>query len=99
MGDQRMRQFLICEDATHAEVVDQLIFAKLQDEIGAQGTCWSGIWSDGTNFGVYWGSPVSDLFGLPEEFPELVITDEVIDKEGNSNWYLVIPAPSIEESI
>ena len=85
-----LRTFLVCDSELHAEVVDQLVFAKLQDE-GAAGGFWSGIWTDGTRFGILWEDPVSDLFGLPADFPELVLVEDV-----NEAWTIAMPdtAPS-----
>jgi hypothetical protein len=106
-----MRTFLICEDAVHAEVVDQLVLAALRNRTGNMGSCWSGIWSDGTLFGIAWAHPVSDIFGLPESLalliddpdivgdPSMVLVDEIVDGEGNSNWYLVLPEPPPPEEI
>ena len=58
--------YLICESAAHAELVDGLIFARLQDVDNAHGAGWSGVYTDGVRFGVLWASPASDLFGEPE---------------------------------
>lgn len=83
------RQILICESADHAAAVDQLVFARLQEEEGAFGNGWSGVLTDGTSFGILWASPVSDLFGQPEDFPEL----ELVDEDEKSPWTTYIPEP------
>lgn len=86
-----MRTFLVAADENHAEVLDAIVFAKLQDEEGAQGVGWSGVWTDGQRFGILWEAPVSDLFGLPEDFPELVLVEDV-----NEEWTFALSEPSVE---
>lgn len=81
-----MRTFLVCQDELHAELVDQLVFARLQDEEGAFGACWSGVYTDGTRYGILWAAPVSSLFGVPEDFPELVLVEDAAEE-----WTLVVP--------
>lgn len=103
------RQFVKCESELHAETVDGLILARLQDEFGSQASCWSGIWAKsgllGNTYGVYWGSPVSDIFGFPpsEEHPDgdpaVKILTEKVDAEGNSDWSLVLPEVIPSEAI
>ena len=59
---------LVCDSPEHAEIVDALVFARLQEVDGTQGARWSGIYTDGERFGIAWASPVSELFGdLAEE--------------------------------
>lgn len=82
------RTFLVAADENHAEVLDAIVFAKLQDEQGAHGVGWSGVWTDGTRFGILWEAPVSDLFGLPEDFPELVLVQDVEEK-----WTFAVATP------
>jgi hypothetical protein len=86
------RTFLICLDELHAEAVDQFIAARLHDVDGSKCSAWSGVFTDGTRYGVLWASPVSDLFGLPEDFPELVLADEAVENE----WSEVVPEPAVE---
>jgi hypothetical protein len=81
------RQILLRESPEHADLVDQLIFARLQDVDGSHGNGWSGVLTDGTRYGVLWASPVSDLFGLPEDFPELQLVEESPD----SPWIALTP--------
>lgn len=84
-----MRTFLLAADENHAEVLDAIVFAKLQDEQGAQGVGWSGVWTDGQRFGILWEAPVSDLFGLPEDFPDLVLVEDV-----NEEWTFAMATPA-----
>lgn len=70
------RQILLCESPSHADLVDQLVFARIQDEERAMGNRWSGIYTDGTRYGILWADPASSLFGVPEDFPELSLVDE-----------------------
>jgi hypothetical protein len=94
------RQFLRCVDSGHAAVVDQLVFARLQDVYGTGGTCWSGTWGNGTDVGILWANPVSDLFGLPEDFPELELIEEVlteVDGELVSDWELLVAEVPVSE--
>ena len=96
MGDfwrmSASRTFLVCDSAEHAEFVDQLVFARLQDEEGAFGANWSGVWTDGTRYGILWAAPVSVLFGQPEDFPELELIEDADD-----SWTLVQPTPENAE--
>lgn len=71
-----MKTILVCDSAEHAELVDQLVFARLQEVEGAQGNGWSGVLTDGTRYGILWAAPVSDLFGVHEDFPELVLVKD-----------------------
>ena len=88
------RSFLVCLDYQHAELCDQLVLSRLETEHGVRANAWSEVWSDGERFGIYWGAPVSDLFGYPPspEYPEgdpsLVIVE---DTEGV--WKVVRPEP------
>ena len=88
------RSFLVCQDYAHAELVDQLVLLKWQELTGDVANSWSEVYSDGERFGIYWGAPVSDLFGYPPspEYPEgdpsLVIVE---DTEGV--WKVVRPEP------
>lgn len=88
-----MRTFLICDDEIHAEVVDNFIAARLHDVDGSKCSAWSGVFTDGTRYGVLWDSPASDLFGLPEDFPELVLATETEVDE----WELAEPAPAEDD--
>ncbi len=87
-----MRTFLVCDSVEHADLVDQLVFARIQEEEGAKGNGWSGIYTDGTRFGIMWASPVSDLFGQPEDFPEL----ELVEESADAQWEQWVP-PAPEE--
>ena len=83
-----MRTILLCDSPEHATVVDQLVFARLQDEEQAVGNGWSGVLTDGTRYGILWAAPVSTLFGIPEDFPELVLVEEAEEGE----WETYVPA-------
>jgi len=85
----KLRTFLLCLDEIHAEVVDHFIAARLHDVDGSKCSVWSGVFTDGTRYGVLWDSPVSELFGLPEDFPELVLAEEAVENE----WLQVVPEP------
>lgn len=82
-----MKTILLCESAEHASFCDQLVFARLQEEENACGNGWSGVLTDGTRFGILWASPVSDLFGVPEDFPELALVEETED----APWSTFVP--------
>lgn len=89
-----MKTILLCDSPEHASLVDQLVFARLQDEEGAWGNGWSGVLTDGTSYGILWASPVSDLFGVPEDFPELMLVEET----EAAPWTQYVPDP-VEESL
>jgi hypothetical protein len=90
------RQFLLCLDEIHAEVVDQFIATKLREEDGSKCSQWSGVWTDGERFGVVWAAPASDLFGTPEDDPSVQLATEIIT-DGVSDWeQYVPPAPEPE---
>lgn len=86
-----LRQFLLCDDAIHADVVDQLIAERLRDIDGSKCSGWSGIYTDGARFGVLWANPASALFGTPEEDPSIVLATEVIGLDGVSDWTDYVP--------
>ena len=76
MGSAGMN-YLVCQSAEHAELIDGLIFARLQDVDNAHGSGWSGVYTDGTRFGVLWAFPASDLFGeLEIDGLEIVESDD-----------------------
>lgn len=81
-----MRTILLCQDENHAALVDQLVFARLQDEEQAVGNGWSGVLTDGERFGILWAAPVSTLFGVPEDFPELVLVEDAAGE-----WVAFVP--------
>lgn len=90
------RQFIIVESPEHGEVVDGLIADRIREVDGTVCNQWSGVWTDGVQFGVLWGAPASDVFGFPPSAqnpngdPSLVIVE---DK--NDAWEPV-PAPEPE---
>lgn len=90
------KQFLLASDELHAELLDGLIMARLRDVDGNQGSQWSGVFTDGTRFGVLWAAPASSLFGTPEEDPAIVIAEEAVNEAGESDWYLLEPVPAEE---
>ncbi len=79
-------KYLICEDALHAKVVDELVMCSLRDANGSKGSQWSGVLTDGEQFAVLWDEPVVALFGQPEDDPAMVI----VDGEG---WEPYTPQP------
>ena len=81
------RIFLVAANELHAELLDGLVFARLQDVEQCSGNSWSGVWTDGERYGITWAAPVSTLFGVPEDFPELVLVDE----DDAEPWTLVQP--------
>ena len=87
-----MKTILVCDSPEHAELVDKLVFARLQEEEQAVGNGWSGVLTDGTRYGILWAAPVSDLFGLPEDFPELQLIEETEDNQ----WTTFVPEPEPE---
>lgn len=101
-----MNTYLLCDSPEHADVVDQFIMERLRDIDGSKGSQWSGVYTNGTSFGVLWAAPASSLFGVPiAEDPEngdpsVVVEEEAIDENGLSNWHPYIPpAPEVEETI
>lgn len=80
------RHFLVCQDYEHANLCDQLVLARLETEFGIRANAWSEVYSDGERYGIYWGAPVSDLMGQPEDDPSMVIVE---DTEGA--WEVVRP--------
>lgn len=80
------RTFLVAADENHAEVLDQMVFLSLQQNGPTGGGAWSGIYTDGTRFGILWEAPVSDLFGQPEDFPELVLVEDTAGE-----WTFAMP--------
>lgn len=94
-----MKTFLICDDELHAEVVDQLVAQSLREAYGTTCTAWSGVYTDGTRFGILWAAPASDVYGLPEEGESLLLAEEVLT-DGVSNWQVVPPPePVLDEVI
>lgn len=86
-----LKTILVCDSAEHAELVDKLVFTRLQEAEGAQGNGWSGVLTDGEQYGILWAAPVSELFGKPEDFPELVLVQETEE----SPWITYVPVTVI----
>lgn len=82
--------YLICLDELHAEFVDELVMERLRDLDGNKDSQWSGVFTDGTRYGILWAAPVSELFGDLVADGE-TIAEEVVDAEGVSDWQLVVP--------
>jgi hypothetical protein len=88
------RQYLLCDNETHADVVDQFIADRLRDIDGSRCSAWSGVYTDGERFGVVWGSPASELFGAPGEDQSVVIAED------SGDWARYVPpAPEPEEPL
>ena len=92
------RQFLLCDDELHAEVVDGTIMSELAELDGNKGSRWSGVYTNGTQYGVLWANPASALFGVPiTDDPENGDPSVVIATEVESTpWTEVVPEP-VEE--
>jgi len=73
--------YLICDSYEHAEVCDGIVCESLRDADGNRGARWSGVYTNGTQFGIVWAPEVAAVFG--EE--ALVIED--VDGE----WTEVLP--------
>lgn len=104
----RPQSYLICDDESHADFIDHLIMARLRDVDGAQGSSWSGIYTDGTRYGVLWGSPASSLFGTPydpanpDSDPLVVVVEEVVTQTPDgqtSDWRKYEPPAPPPDSI
>ena len=84
------QQFLVCDSYEHADLVDHIVMAKLRDEDGSNGSSWSGVFTDGSRYGILWAAPVSSLFGALEEDASMEVVDEVYSEDGTSDWNLVV---------
>lgn len=96
-----MKTILLCDSPEHAEIVDQIVLAQITDEEGARGQRWSGVLTDGTRYGVLWAAPVSSLFGVPEDFPELVLVEETEEQpwtEYTDEVLFLLPGPTLPEA-
>ena len=95
-----MRQFLLADSTEHAELLDKLVLAALEEQ-GIYGGAWSEVWTDGTQYGIYWGAPVSGIFGYPpsEEYPDGDPNMVVVNEYPDMPWTVVIPEPTPIEEI
>lgn len=93
----RARTFLIFPNELDAEWADQFVAEHLRETESTDCTCWSGIWTNGLQVGIAWGSPVAAVFGQPvtednpDGDPDLMLVEETFDEEGNSDWSLLQP--------
>lgn len=94
-----MRTFLLADSAAHADILDKLVLASLADH-GIYGGAWSEVYTDGERYGIFWGSPVSELFGLPpsEDHPEGDPSMVLVTETEDAPWSVVEPEP-VEEPI
>lgn len=101
----RPKTFLLCQDELHAETVDQFIAEHLREVDGTICSCWSGVYTDGTRFGVLWAAPGSSVFGQPvsednpDGDPALTFATEQFNENGESDWRLLEPEPAVEEML
>lgn len=97
------KTFLLCDNEVHADFVDKFIMDELRERDGSKGSSWSGVFTDGTRYGILWGQPASSLFGQPitvdpeDGDPSVVLVDEVLDEDGISNWTAYVPPPEQEQ--
>ncbi len=75
----KTKTYLKCVDAVHADFVDQFVAEHLRMERGTHCNAWSGVYTDGESYGILWAAPVSDIFGVPEDFPELELVEDSED--------------------
>lgn len=89
-----MRQFLLADSVEHAELLDKLVLAALEEQ-GIYGGAWSEVWTDGTQYGIYWGAPASGIFGYPpsEEYPDGDPSMVLVTEQADQPWTVVTPEP------
>lgn len=94
--------YLICQDAEHAKVVDELVMCHLRDADGSKGSQWSGVLTDGEQFGVLWGDAVAALFGTPADDPALVVVEgegwEAVRDESEGQTVRLYLCDSLEQA-
>lgn len=95
-----MRTFLLADNAEHADILDKLVLASLADR-GIYGGAWSEVYTDGERYGIFWGTPVSDLFGYPpsEEHPDGDPSMVLVTETEELPWTVAIPEPEPAEEI
>jgi hypothetical protein len=71
-----MNQYLILPTYAEAAALDQQVMQHLRATQNANGSSWSGVFSDGTQFAILWDEPVAAVTGGTESNPALVITSE-----------------------
>ena len=91
--------YLICDSFEHAELCDAIVCESLRDSDGNKGARWSGVYTDGTRFGIVWAPEVSAVFGSPEDNPAVVIAEAVADAEGIFDWQEVLPPEPAQTGI
>jgi hypothetical protein len=80
-------QFLVAVSFEHAELLDGLVFARLADVDNNKGSRWSGVYTNGTLFGIVWAPEVAALF----DPSEVTIATAIPDPDGGWDWYEVPP--------
>lgn len=83
-----LKTFLLCDSPEDGIAVDGLIMEYLREVDGSKASQWSGVYTDGTRFGVLWQAPANIVFGSTEDHPELLFAEEIIT-DGVSNWTLM----------
>lgn len=99
------RSFLLADSAEHADFLDHFIMDELRAKDGANGSSWSGVFTDGIRYGILWDTPASSLFGQPvtpdnpNGDPSVVVVSEILTESPDgltSDWYPLPPvAPEI----
>lgn len=56
-----MRTFVLADSPEAALELDHRVFAYIEQEQGVAGNGWSGVYTDGTRFGILWGEPVEQV--------------------------------------
>jgi hypothetical protein len=80
-------KILVCDDYDHALAVDWAILDWQKDAMGARGGNWSGVFTNGTQFGVVWDDCLGEFVGAEPGLPlNATIVDDV-----DGEWTLVPP--------
>lgn len=72
------KQILVCDDEYHADFLDKMVLALLADADNSLASAWSGVLTNGTQYGILWAEPVSSL--LQQEAGDLPVIEDVDDE-------------------
>lgn len=89
------RRFLLCASAEAAATRDAEACAFFRAHDGNRGSQWSGVYTDGTRYGIEWDEQLERVFGAAENLP---IATAITAEDGTLNWQPLPPPAPVEES-
>lgn len=89
------RRFLLCPSHEDAAARDAEACAYFREHDGNRGSQWSGVYTDGTRFGIEWDDQLERVLGPAENLP---LATAVADEDGTLDWQPLPPPTQPEKA-